>query len=198
MSDTPPLESTAVEKESPVRKKSRKPRRKVGGIIPLIAYIVVNIIISAATMLAVLFFWEQRTPSNDDLCVLPTIAPTAAAVEEESEPVVAAIPPLEEEVIQIEIIYGAGYLEDEQVVLKRVGTSDLPLYRWRLEDGDGNQFTFPDLTLKSGATLNVNSRSGDSTVLELFWGADGAIWEQGETARIYDPQGNLRAEYVIP
>jgi hypothetical protein len=190
------MSEAPAQKPASQRKPTRKPR-KAGDLPQLVMYIVVNVLVSAATMLGVLFFWDQRTPKNENLC-LPTIAPAAINNEETAEPTVAAIPPLEQEVIRIEIIYGAGYLQDERVVLQRVGTSDLPLYGWWLEDENGNRFEFPAVTLKPGATLEVYSRSGDSTVLEFFWGAGRSVWEIGEAARVYDPQGNLRAEYVIP
>ena len=189
-----PVESNG--KESVLPRKQRK-KRKYGDMPQLILYIVVNIIISAATMLGVLFFWETRQPEPIE-CV-PTLGPTSVVMEvPETEPTVASIPPLEQEVIRIEVIYGAEYLQDELVVLQRIGTEDLPVYGWFLEDEDGNRFEFPALTLKAGAEVNVYSRSGDSTVLELYWGSARSVWSVGETARIYDPQGNLRAEYVIP
>lgn len=185
-----------ADKKPAPRRKKRKPR-KAGDLPQLIMYIVVNIIVSAATMLGVLFFWDSRQPEAIE-CV-PTIVPTTQAIEEAIvEPTIASIPPLEQEVIRIDVIYGAGYLQDELVVLQRVGTSDLPIYGWYLEDEEGNRFNFPALTLKPGATLEIYSRSGDSTVLELFWGAGRSVWDVGETARVYDPQGNLRAEYLIP
>ena len=200
--DSEPLEEPIKPEENTEKKVSsrikKRKRRKSGDLPQLILYIVVNIIVSATTMLVVLFFWDQRMPQNEISCV-PTIAPTSAVVVEEvAEPTIAAIPPLEQEIIQIEVIYGAGYLQDELVVLKRVGTSDLPLYGWWLEDEDGNRFEFPAMTLKPGGTLEIYSRGGDSTVLELYWGADRSVWEVGETASVYDPQGNLRAEYLIP
>ncbi|MEE4194503.1 MAG: lamin tail domain-containing protein, partial [Anaerolineae bacterium] len=177
--------------------RTRRKPRKSGDLPQLVMYILVNILISAATMLGVLFFWEARQPEPID-CV-PTIAPEVQTVVQATAlPTIASIPPLEQEVIRIEVIYGAEYLQDERVVLQRVGTSDLPMYGWYLEDEDGNRFQFPGITLKPGAELQIYSRSGDSTVLALFWGASRSIWSVGETARVYDPQGNLRAEYMIP
>lgn len=192
-------EPTPSEAPQPQRKRqSRKSGdRKSGDLGQLIFYIMVNILVSAATMMGVLLFWESRQP--EPVACVPTIAPTAAVAQATAQPTIASIPPLEEEVIRIDNIYGAEYLQDERVVLQRVGVSDLPIYGWYLEDEDGNRFEFPGITLKPGATLEVYSRSGDSTsVLKLFWGAGRSVWEIGETARVYDPQGNLRAEYVIP
>lgn len=203
MSSEQPESSPVIEpvEESPqknpqVSRARRKPR-KSGDLPQLVMYILVNILISAATMLGVLLFWDARQPEPVE-CV-PTIAPDLQPVVQATAlPTIASIPPLEQEVIRIEVIYGAEYLQDERVILQRVGTGDLPVYGWYLEDEDGNRFLFPGITLKPGAELEIYSRSGDSTVLALFWGASRSIWSVGETARVYDPQGNLRAEYVIP
>lgn len=198
MNQKQPESAAEAEPRAGKQRKARKPGKHRAGDLPqLILYVVLNIIISAATMLGVLLFWESRQP--EPVACVPTIAPTVPAVEAATvEPTIASIPPLEQEVIRIEVIYGAEYIQDERVVLQRVGTSDLPIYGWTLEDEDGNRFDFPGITLKPGATLEVYSRSGESTVLKQFWGADRSVWEIGETARVYDPQGNLRAEYVIP
>jgi hypothetical protein len=111
----------------------------------------------------------------------------------------AAIPPIEQEVIQIEVIYGAGYLGDEQVIIQRVGQGDLYLAGWYLVDDQENRYEFPaQLVLKPGAEIQLNSRLGQDSAVELFWNASSALWQSGESARIYDPLGNLRAEYMVP
>jgi hypothetical protein len=186
--------------QRPSRRSVRSRRRSTPGLTQLVAYIFVNILVSAATMFAVLLFWEQRIQQNQSPCVMPTLAPSDEAASEGTvEPFVAAIPPLEEEVLRIDNIFGAGYYQEEQVVLVRVGSGDLSLQGWWLEDDQGNRFDFPaNLTLKPDATLYLNSRVGESGALSLFWGAEGAVWQIGETAHVYDPLGNLRAEYTIP
>lgn len=160
----------------------------------LLAYIGINILISAATMLLVLYLWQRAEPDN-----LPCTTVENPSSLSQSTPIVAAIPPLETEVIQIEVIYGVTYTEDEQVVLRRVGEGDLNMSGWWLEDENGSRYDFPaSLTLNPGAELLLNTRHGSNTPLELFWGQNSAVWQNGETARLFDPLGNLRASFEIP
>ncbi|NSW52541.1 MAG: lamin tail domain-containing protein [Anaerolineae bacterium] len=163
-------------------------------IAQLLPYVIVNILVSAATMLLVLLLWQSAAQPQALPCV-----PQSTVPAETAQPQVAAIPPLEQVVITIPIVYGAGYVNNEQLVLERVGEGNLELYGWWLEDEDGNRYDFPPgLMLKSGAELLLNTRAGDDTPLELFWGRSEAVWTSGETARLYDPLGNLRAEYSLP
>jgi hypothetical protein len=69
---------------------------------------------------------------------------------------------------------------------------------WRLEDGDGNVFVFPDLTLFKGGAVTIFSKTGVNTVVELYWGATETVWEVGETIALLDPQGEVRATYRVP
>jgi len=168
------------------------------GLLQLFAYIFLNILVSAATMLLVLILWNQAFPETVCVPCAEEVSVSEQTTQDTVNPA-AAIPPLEQEVIQIEIIYGAGHLEDEQVIITRVGQGDLYLAGWFLVDDQDNRYEFPaQLVLKPGAKIQLNSRLGQDSAVELFWNASGALWQSGENARIYDPLGNLRAEYLVP
>ncbi|MBN2048012.1 MAG: lamin tail domain-containing protein [Anaerolineaceae bacterium] len=172
-------------------------------LIQLAAYVLLNILVSATTVLFVLLLWDQRGQPTmvETYCPPLDLAASAAEVADNEQTASAQlppIPPLEETVLEIEIIYGAGYVQDEQVVVRHVGEGDLELRGWWLEDEDGNRFPFPVLTMKPNSMVQINSRGGADTAMDLFWSRAEAIWRKGETARIYDPMGNLRAQYLIP
>jgi LysM repeat protein len=95
-------------------------------------------------------------------------------------------------------VIGAGVLVNEHVVLMHTGDGELSLAGWRLEDGKGNAYTFPQLTLYKGGSINLNTRSGEDTVLDLFWGLNVPIWDSGKTVNLYDSQNELRAVYSVP
>lgn len=97
----------------------------------------------------------------------------------------------------VENVIGAGVLTNEHVVLQRTGDGELSLAGWRLIDGAGNSYTFPQLTLYKGGSINLNTRQGEDTVLDLFWGLTTAIWKAGKTVSLYDAQNVLRASYTI-
>jgi len=100
--------------------------------------------------------------------------------------------------VSIETVIGMGVLANEHLVLQRTGDGELSLAGWRLEDGAGNTYTFPQITLYRGGSINLNTRNGESTVLDLFWGLTSPVWKVGKTVRLFDAQNNLRTSYTIP
>ncbi|NJD59508.1 MAG: LysM peptidoglycan-binding domain-containing protein [Anaerolineae bacterium] len=98
----------------------------------------------------------------------------------------------------IDKVVGAGVLETERVQLVRSGVGELSLAGWHLEDGKGYKYTFPDLTLYTGSAINLNTRAGQDTVIDLFWGLNSTIWKSGKIVYLYDAQNELRANYSIP
>jgi LysM repeat protein len=100
--------------------------------------------------------------------------------------------------VEINSVIGAGVLENERVVLRRTGDGELSLAGWRLTDNMGNEYIFPQLTLYKDGAINLNTRTGQNTVVDLFWGFTSPIWESGKIISIYDAQNNLRATYTLP
>ncbi len=100
--------------------------------------------------------------------------------------------------VVIDTVIGAGVLENERVVLIRTGDGELSLAGWRLEDGMGKVYTFPQLTLYKGGAINLNTRTGENTVVDLFWGLNSPLWKSGQTVFLYDSLNELRASYTIP
>jgi LysM repeat protein len=98
----------------------------------------------------------------------------------------------------INAVIGAGVLENERIVLRRTGDGEIAMAGWRLEDGTGNIYMFPQLTLYKDGAINLNTRSGQNTVVDLFWNLTTAIWRSGKTISLYDSQNNLRATYTVP
>lgn len=103
--------------------------------------------------------------------------------------------------VTIDSVVGAGDLDSERVLLKHSGGGELSLVGWRLEDGKGNLFIFPqspELTLYGSGAVNIYTRAGVNTVVDLFWGLDHAVWVSGATVTLRDDQGIVRATYVVP
>ncbi|MBN1147285.1 MAG: lamin tail domain-containing protein [Anaerolineales bacterium] len=95
-------------------------------------------------------------------------------------------------------VIGASDIESERVLLKHRGEGELSLANWRIEDSDGNVFIFPELRLFGGGAVNVHTRAGVNTVIDLYWGLDEALWKSGDTVILRDTQGNVRYTYVVP
>jgi hypothetical protein len=100
--------------------------------------------------------------------------------------------------VVIDTVIGAGVLQNERVVLRRTGDGELFMAGWRLTDGKGNEYTFPQLTLYKDGAINLNTRKGQDTVVDLFWGLASPIWSPGKIISLYDAQENLRATYTVP
>jgi LysM repeat protein len=100
--------------------------------------------------------------------------------------------------VVIDTVIGAGVLQNERVVLRRTGDGELLMAGWRLTGDKGTQYTFPQLTLYKDGAINLNTRKGLDTVVDLYWGLTTPIWSPGTMISLYDAQENLRATYTVP
>jgi len=103
--------------------------------------------------------------------------------------------------VVIDSVIGAGDIETESVKLRQQGKGEVSLVGWRLEDEQQNIFVFPEfpqLILYPNGAVNIYTKSGNNTVIELYWGLEQPAWESGETVTLKDSQGNARATYQIP
>jgi hypothetical protein len=187
----------------------------------LLFYIVLNIIVSACTTLAVLWLWNR--PRMPDVSLLPlavptaaaTGAPTAASTPLPTAPAAAASLPAPSATVSqvpaatqsategakqivIDNVFGVGNLKDEYVLLKRSGDGELVLTGWRLDDGNGNTYTFPAITLYKNGAVQVHTTAGVDSVVDLYWGRNQSVWQVGKIVTLYDDKGQVRASYRIP
>ena len=101
--------------------------------------------------------------------------------------------------IEIANVIGAGDLNNERVVLQQSDSGTLLLAGWQLQDGNGNQFTFPSLELtQDGFQVNVYTKSGTNTADSLYWGLSQPIWNSGGTVTLLDPDGAVKATFSVP
>ena len=170
-----------------------KPSRK------LFPYLVLNILISTITTLTVMWLWDyfihpkiaQRSPSATTIVAGKPDENLPASVEETAS---ANSPGL----VDIENVFGVGDLETEVVVLRQVGEGKQTLTNWELKDRDGHVFQFPQLELNQDGSVQIFTRIGVNSVLELYWGLETPIWETGEQVRLFNDKGKLQATYTIP
>jgi hypothetical protein len=159
----------------------------------LFLYLLLNVFISACVTGAILFWYDRNYRAS------LTIAPQAVApVQGETVAPLETLPPDEEVPVEIVSVVGAGNLSAEVVVVRYNGEGELGLANWQLKDDNGNTFTFPQLTLYKNGAVQVHTASGSDTVVDLYMGLRDPIWESGESAKLFDPQDNLRAIYRVP
>jgi hypothetical protein len=159
----------------------------------LIQYLLLNIFVSASVTGGILFWYDRNYRAVSQPAVIQQAAlPGGDFTAVSSAELQTDIP------VKISSVIGAGVLETEVVVIKFEGEGQLNLTSWQLKDENGNTFTFPQLTLYQNGAVQVRTTSGMDSVIDLYWGMGESIWSSGETARLFDSQGNLRAEYRVP
>lgn len=172
----------------------------------ILYFLLLNVLVSALTTWAVVSYIlnhyapaaQEAAPTlvlqpgaQGDEVVITQPAPTQAAGMEDE-------PEVTKGDLEIKAIIGAGEYEAERVEILHVGEGEISLAGWRLQDEDGHVYYFPSLTMFSAGAVTVYTQIGTSTVVELYWGLDEAIWEIGEKAYLVDPAGNIRALYEVP
>jgi len=100
--------------------------------------------------------------------------------------------------IVIRTVVGAGNLDSEYVEIYNESDGVVDLTGWQLVDEEGDRFTFPALILNIEGAIEVHSKTGEHTVIELYWQADSPIWQPGEIVKLVDAGGNIMATYSIP
>ena len=155
-------------------------------------FLFLNILISAATTLLVLFFWNRAHPSQSINIQPPSDTPP----EQQALPT-ATLPAVDAQIIQVVNVFGAGNLENEYVVLEKVGEGSLMLTGWKISDEQGSTFVFPEMELLQGQ-MEIYTRSGINTVNRLFWNQSNAVWSPGEQVRVLDFLDQERASFTIP
>lgn len=169
----------------------------------LIFYIILNVFVSACTTLAVLILWDRTHSSQPVSVSLPggqqasTAPASLTPVSTAAAPASSPEPDSSGSVILIENVFGAGDLASEVVMIKRTGSGELSLTGWQISNGE-ESFTFPSLTLYTGGAVQVHTAAGVNTVVDLFWGLDHAVWQQGSTVNLMDPLGKVYATFRIP
>lgn len=71
-------------------------------------------------------------------------------------------------------------LNDEYVVLENAANRTLDLSGWTVADAVGHSYGFPDdFSLAPGERVTLRTGDGTDTATTLYWGADGAVWNNG-------------------
>ena len=160
----------------------------------LISYLLLNVFISACVTGAILFWYDRNYRSVSQSAVLPA----APLVNQEISVPQATLDPQEKIPVEIVSVIGAGTLNAEWVVVTYKGEDQINLANWELRDEDRNVFVFPQLILHTDGAVQIHTASGTNTVIDLYWGESQSVWESGEKAQLFDPNGNPRDEYKVP
>ena len=163
-------------------------------------YLIINIVVSALTVVGVLWLWEKYFPSPCDITNVPIPSVQVNKDEQGSIQAVEVTQPpnYDQAKIAINGVFGIGQYELERIFIINQAESSVNLENWSISGNQNDVYTFPGLILNQEGAANINSRIGNDTVIELFWGSSQAIWESGDTVTLIDPNGNVHATYQIP
>ncbi len=128
--------------------------------------------------------------------VIPELEESATAVPESEG---ADASPTAEGSPQVVIrgAYERGDLQTEFVYLENLG-GVASMLGWTLDDGEGNVFSFPSFTLYNGGGVNVYTRAGTNSVINLYWGFDQPLWTPGKLITLRDAQGGSHSQFQVP
>ena len=150
----------------------------------LLLYILLNVFVSALVTSVILFFYSRNCREQ------AILSPNAASE--------SSAPAFSDEPVEIVSIAGAGELDTEVALIRYNGEQAIDLAGWRLRDEDGNVYIFPSVVVYAGGAVQVHTADGEDTIVDLYWSRRESVWRSGETASLFDPQGNLRSEYQVP
>jgi hypothetical protein len=160
----------------------------------LIPYLLLNVLVSACVTGAILFWYHQNYRSVSQ----SALQPAAPSVIQNISAPQATLDPQVDIPVEIVSVIGAGTLSAEWVVVSYTGDDQLNLTNWELRDEGKNVFVFPQLILHPNGAVQIHTTRGTNTVIDLYWAKENPVWESGEEAQLFDPNGNLRAQYKVP
>jgi LysM repeat protein len=124
--------------------------------------------------------------------------PTKPAPSSTATPTATPTGTEEEFDLKITHIVAPGRQEAEVLVLTNRGPN-VRLQGWTLSNGQGQEYTFPNLTLFRGNSVRIYTTEGRNSPSDLYWGLDSAAWgPEVEFATLKDPQENVQATYELP
>ncbi len=159
----------------------------------LIFYLLLNVFVSACVTISILYWYDR----NYRAVTLPQpqgVQVTAASTSADT----TAVKTVQQGAVQIVSVSGAGTLDAEVVIVKYNGDGELDLTGWHLKDSNGNVYTFPPFKLFKNGAVQVHTKSGTNTAIDLYWGQNNAIWQSGENVELTDANGNVQDSYPVP
>jgi len=166
----------------------------------LFFYLLLNVLVSTITVLGVLFIWEN-THLKDALTISKetTTQPNSDKANQVAKE--------GDSVIKIVEVMGVENLPTEHIRIKHLGENPdntISLLHWCLRDESGQSLDISDhsglqsLELHSNGAIDIYTKPGPSTPIELYLGLEESIWSHGETVTLVDAEGNVQDTFIVP
>jgi hypothetical protein len=87
-------------------------------------------------------------------------------------------------------------LDEEWVEISNLGSSDVSLAGWTLQDAQNHTYAFLDFNLTASGVVKIRTGMGNDTAEDLFWNRSSSIWNNdGDVATLKDASGNMVSRY---
>ncbi len=100
--------------------------------------------------------------------------------------------------VEISGIAGAGDLATESAQIVNDSDQAFSMEGWQLTKTDGPVYTFGNVPLFPGGSVRVNTRAGEDSSIELYWGQSEAQWNSGDVAQLLNERGSIVHSYIVP
>ncbi len=157
-------------------------------------YLLLNVIVSAVTVTVVLLIWNASHPCLSNLSGYASSGVVSGGIMQST----AVLPPLTDKLFEVKMVIGAGDVQNEHIQILYLGSSQLNLQGWTISAGKKEIYTFPAFILFKGGAMDLYSRAGANSAIELYMNSKNAFWTSGTKLTLRDPQGGIRLEYSIP
>jgi LysM repeat protein len=97
----------------------------------------------------------------------------------------------------IQGVHERGNLESEYIYLENAG-GVAAMLGWSVDDGKGNVYIFPEFTLYTGGGVNLYTKPGTDSVINLFWGLTQPLWTPGTLITLRDAHGSIHSTFQVP
>ena len=88
-------------------------------------------------------------------------------------------------------------LNDEYLVFGTDAEASLPLGGWTVSDEAGHTYTIPDsFELQPNETVTLRTGTGEDSDDTLYWGRDGAVWNNGGDTVVVERDGETVLRYA--
>lgn len=195
--------ASAVPSETPTIPPTPTPVTYTVGPGDTLGAIAVELDISMEALMAANGIRDPNALSVGQVLIVPSVE-ESAALEATGLPPTATVGPTQtpnpaaaSPKVVIRGAYGRGNLETEYVYLQNVG-GVANMEGWSMEDGEGNVYQFPQFTLYNDGGVNVYTKDGADSVINLYWGMDEAIWTPGKRITLRDSEGTVHSTFQIP
>jgi hypothetical protein len=126
------------------------------------------------------------------------VTPEATEEPPTVTPTITLAPTAADAQVEIIDVDGVGDITVENVVIRNNGNT-VDISGWTLSDGGENVYTIPDgRRLFSGGEVQINTRDGENTPIQFFWGRDEAAFAPGEVVLLTDSDGSVQSSLRLP